>query len=56
MVLFSQFFWDLFGNMKEKKLKVFVLPIEKFEKKYPVSYSIVVPGIPKGHVAKVVKF
>ena len=27
--------------MKEKKLKVFVLPIEEFEKKYPVSYSIV---------------
>ncbi len=40
--------------MKEKKLKVFALPIEEFEKKYPVSYSIVVPGIPKGHVAKVV--
>ena len=40
--------------MKEKKLKVFVLPIEEFEKKYPVSYSIVVPGIPKGQVAKVV--
>lgn len=47
-------FWDLFGNMKEKKLKVFALPIEEFEKKYPVSYSIVVPGIPEGHVAKVV--
>ena len=29
MVLFSQFFWDLFGNMKEKKLKVFALPIEE---------------------------
>lgn len=28
--------------MKEKKLKVFALPIEEFEKKYPVSYSIVV--------------
>ena len=28
--------------------------IEEFEKKYPVSYSIVVPGIPEGHVAKVV--
>lgn len=40
--------------MKEKKLKVFALPIEEFEKKYPVSYSIVVPGIPEGHVAKVV--
>ena len=40
--------------MKEKKLKVFVLPIEEFEKKYPVSYSIVVPGIHEGHVAKVV--
>lgn len=40
--------------MKEKKLKVFVLPIKVFEKKYPVSYSIVVPGIPKGHLAKVV--
>lgn len=40
--------------MKEKKLKLFTLPIEEFEKKYPVSYSIVVPGIPKGHVAKVV--
>ena len=39
--------------MKEKKLKVFALPIEEFEKKYPVSYSIVVPGIPEGHVAKV---
>ena len=39
--------------MKEKKLKVFALPIEEFEKKYPVSYSIV-PGIPEGHVAKVV--
>ena len=24
------------------------------EKKFPVSYSIVVPGIPEGHVAKVV--
>lgn len=22
-------FWDLFGNMKEKKLKVFALPIEE---------------------------
>lgn len=40
--------------MKEKKLKVFALPIEEFEKKYPVSYSIVVPGIPEGHVAKFV--
>ena len=40
--------------MKEKKLKVFALPIEEFEKKYPVSYSIVVPEIPEGHVAKVV--
>ena len=40
--------------MKEKKLKAFALPIEEFEKKYPVSYSIVVPGIPEGHVAKVV--
>lgn len=40
--------------MKEKKLKVFALPIEEFEKKFPVSYSIVVPGIPEGHVAKVV--
>ena len=40
--------------MKEKKLKVFALPIEEFEKKYPASYSIVVPGIPEGHVAKVV--
>ena len=40
--------------MKEKKLKIFTLPIEEFEKKYPVSYSIVVPGIPEGHVAKVV--
>ena len=40
--------------MKKKKLKVFTLPIEEFEKKYPVSYSIVVPGIPEGHVAKVV--
>ena len=38
--------------MKEKKLKIFTLPIEEFEKKYPVSYSIVVPGIPEGHVAK----
>ena len=38
--------------MKKKKLKVFTLPIEEFEKKYPVSYSIVVPGIPEGHVAK----
>lgn len=43
-------------NCEEKKIKVFVLPIEEFEKKYPVSYSIVVPGIPKGQVAKVVKF
>lgn len=41
-------------NYEEKKLKVFTLPIEEFEKKYPVSYSIVVPGIPEGHVAKVV--
>lgn len=40
--------------MKEKKLKVFTLPIEEFEKKYPVGYSIVVSGIPEGHVAKVV--
>ena len=40
--------------MKKKKLKVFALPIEEFEKKYPVSYSIVVPGIPEGHVTKVV--
>lgn len=40
--------------MKKKKLKVFTLPIEEFEKKYPVSYSIVVPDIPEGHVAKVV--
>ena len=40
--------------MKEKKLKIFTLPIEEFEKKYPGSYSIVVPGIPEGHVAKVV--
>ena len=40
--------------MKKKKLNVFALPIEEFEKKYPVSYSIVVPGIPEGHVAKVV--
>ena len=40
--------------MKKKKLKVFALPIEEFEKKYPVSYSIVVSGIPEGHVAKVV--
>ena len=38
----------------KKKLKVFTLPIEEFEKKYPASYSIVVPGIPEGHVAKVV--
>ena len=42
--------------MKEKKLKVFTLPLEEFEKIYPVSYSIVVPGIPNGHVAKMVKF
>ena len=28
--------------MKKKKLKVFALPIEEFEKKYPVSYSIAV--------------
>lgn len=40
--------------MKKKKLKVFTLPIEEFEKKYPVSYSIVVPGILEGHVARVV--
>lgn len=40
--------------MKKKKLKVFILPIEEFEKKYPVSYSIVVPGILEGHVARVV--
>lgn len=40
--------------MKEKKLKVFTLPLEEFEKIYPVSYSIVVPSIPEGHVAKVV--
>ena len=39
--------------MKKKKLKVFALPIEEFEKKYPVSYLIVVPGISEGHVAKV---
>ncbi len=38
--------------MKEKKLKVFALPIEEFEKKYPVSYSIVVPGYPKGTCCK----
>lgn len=25
--------------MKEKKLKIFTLPIEEFEKKYPVSYN-----------------
>ena len=37
--------------MKKKKLKVFTLPIEEFEKKYPVSYSIVVPGIPEGSKA-----
>ena len=40
-------------NYEEKKLKVFTLPIEEFEKKYPVSYSIV-SGIPEGHVARVV--
>lgn len=40
--------------MKEKKLKIFTLPIEEFEKRYSISYSIVVPGIPEGHVAKVV--
>lgn len=33
--------------MKKKKLKVFTLPIEEFEKKYPVSYSIVVPAFPR---------
>lgn len=38
--------------MKKKKLKVFTLPIEEFEKKYPVSYSIVVPGIPEGTCGK----
>ena len=38
--------------MKEKKLKVFALPIEEFEKKYPFIYSIVLSGIPEGHVAK----
>lgn len=37
----------------EKNLKVFTLPIEEFEKKYPVNCSIEVPGIPKGHVAKI---
>ncbi len=37
-----------------KKLKVFSLPIEEFEKKCHVDYSVVVPGIPKGHVAKIV--
>ena len=42
--------------MKKKNLKVFALLIEEFEKKYPVSYSIVVPEIPEGQVAKVVKF
>lgn len=36
--------------MKKKKLNVFALPIEEFEK----SCLIVVPGIPEGHVAKVV--
>ena len=40
--------------MKKKKLKVLALPIEELEKKYPVSYSIVVPGVPEEHVAKVV--
>ena len=34
--------------MKKKKLNVFALPIEEFEKKYPVSCLIVVPGIPEG--------
>ena len=33
--------------MKKKKLKVFTLPIEEFEKKYPVSYSIVVRHSPR---------
>ena len=37
----------------ENNLKVFTLPIEEFEKKYPVNCSIEVPGIPKGHVAKI---
>ena len=37
-----------------KKLKVFSLPIEEFEKKCHVDYSVVVPSIPKGHVAKIV--
>ena len=29
MVLFSQIFGEQLGNMKEKKLKVFALPIEE---------------------------
>ncbi len=40
--------------MKENKIKTFSLPMEEFEKKCPVSYSVVVPSIPKGHIAKVV--
>lgn len=40
--------------MKEKKLKVFTLPIEEFYAKYPVKETIVVPSIPEGHIAKVV--
>lgn len=40
--------------MKEKKLKVFTLPIEEFYKKYPVKESIAGPHIPEGYIAKVV--
>ena len=38
----------------KKKLKVFTLSIEEFNKKFAGCISVTVPSIPKGHVAKVV--
>lgn len=41
-------------RIMKKKLKVFTLPIEEFNKKFAGCISVTVPSIPKGHVAKVV--
>ena len=62
---FENIFYNLQNKIKKEETRKRALsveqlrllrdyPCEEFEKKYPVSYSIVVPGIPDGHVAKVV--
>ena len=41
--------------MKEdKRIKVFYLTVEEFRKRFPVTDTLSMPDLPKGHIGRVV--